>query len=118
MQIIAKTQEDYVKQLKAKLGSDLNWSKAGLLRVFQAQTFDERRLETVNHFNNVGFTSSDGKILCSFAKQLKYRGSLSEKQTAILLKKMPKYARQLLDWSIKEGKVDKIGGFYRNTKND
>jgi hypothetical protein len=118
MQIIAKTQEDYVKQLKVKLGSDLNWSKAGLLRVFQAQTFDERRLETVNHFNNVGFTSSDGKILCSFAKQLKYRGSLSEKQTVILLKKMPKYARQLLDWSIKEGKVDKIGGFYRNTKND
>ena len=82
--------------VKAKLSSDQVWAKRALLRIYEYQTEDEKMAEETELNNGVGFTGVDGKILSSFAKQLKRTGSLSPKQTVLLMKKMPKYWAQIV----------------------
>ena len=81
--------------LKIKLSSDYNWAVRGMLKIFEYQTASEQSSEQTHDHNNVGFTGVDANILSSFTKQVQKGRVLSEKQQAILFKKMPKYARQL-----------------------
>jgi hypothetical protein len=90
------TKAEVIKALKVKLSQDPAWAKRALLRIYQEQTETEQASESVIVHNTVGFRSVDGGILSSFADQYQRRGSLSEKQTAFLLRKMPIYARQLV----------------------
>lgn len=112
--ITARTQNEYIEQLKTMLGTNVVWAQHGLKVIFANQTFDEQRSESVNHWNCIGFTGSDAKFLTSLAKNLEKYGRLSEKQNAVLLHKMPKYARQIFNVCIERGSVVKIDGVYRN----
>ena len=93
MKITKKLIKSYVR---GKLGSDPTWASKALLKIFEFQTASEQSLETTSEANGIGFTGVDGEFLTSLAKQLKYRGKLSDKQMVYVLKKMPKYWNQIL----------------------
>lgn len=106
------SKEQLVAVLKQQLATRPQQAINGLMRVFANQTADEQQEGSVRVHNGVGFVPTDATILSSFAQQYQKKGSLSEKQMAILYKKMPKYARQLIDGSIASGKICKVGREY------
>ena len=96
--------------VKTKLSKDPEWAQRALLKIFEFQTQEEQKAEHTLYHNRVGFTGTDGKILSSFAKQLDRRGSLSEKQMYLLMKKMPKYWAQVVKISDEQKLMSLIQG--------
>lgn len=90
------TKENIKNYVKHQLGTNPSWSLKALVRVLDFQTQDEINHEQTEIRNGVGFTGSDGEILTSIAKQYIQRGSLSPKQVALVMKKMPKYWNQII----------------------
>ncbi len=88
-----------------KLMASDQWLYRGILAIFDFQTWDEQQTESTNKNNGVGFNGADAPILSSFAKQLKARGFLSQKQIACAKKMMVKYAGQLS--LIAQGKINR-----------
>ncbi len=93
------SQKDVIQMFKEKLATNKAWTLRALTVIYSNQTADEKVVAETRHYNNIGFTGSDAKILTSFAQQYERKGDLSEKQMNILYKKMPKYAGQLLKMS-------------------
>lgn len=90
------TKKARTAHIRNMLGTNKAWALRGLVRIFENQTADEQSMEATVMHNGIGFTGADAEILSSFAKQvLSKRFKGSEKQMAILFKKMPKYAKQL-----------------------
>ena len=101
---------DTINYLKTKLSTDAKWAQRGLLAIFANQTNSEQVQAVVREHNNMGFRACDARVLTSLATQLRTRGFLTTNQIALLFRKMPVYARQLLTFhgdSIK-AHVDKI----------
>jgi hypothetical protein len=94
---MTKNEKKMVEFMRVKLGTNPTWARRALIRIFENQTEYEQSAETVNEFNGIGFTKSDGQLLTSFANQLSDRGFLSPKQMNILFRRMPKYAGQLFE---------------------
>ena len=84
-----------------------------LMVVYNNQTEDEKVDKTTKHHNGMGFNSMDDKICSSMAEQLIQKKMLSEKQTDFLRKVLPKYAKQLVEYSISTGRVKHEDGKYR-----
>lgn len=82
--------------LKFKLSTNKHWAVNALLKIYEYQTVAEAEGEYTYDRNDVGFTGVDGKILTSFAKFYLRKKYLSQAQMKILLKKMPKYWKQIL----------------------
>lgn len=91
------TKKAKIQYMREKLATNPHWATAGVLRIFENQTEDEQQAESTREHNGIGFTGIDGEILSSFAKQMLAGRPLSSKQMAILFKKMPKYAKQLVN---------------------
>lgn len=84
------------EKIREKLASgDRGWLVHSLQTLYDQQTADEKMSEETSHRNSVGFSGHDAEILSSFAKQWRAKRWLSEKQYAILQKKLPKYSGQL-----------------------
>lgn len=108
-----KTKKEKLAYMKQMLSSNDTWMLKALHTIFEKQTADEQASECTHVHNHVGFTGADATILTSFAKQFIRKGGLamlhagirdinaetffSPKQLPILRKKMPKYARQLVE---------------------
>ena len=105
-----------VSMLKTQLATRPQQAIKGLMRIYANQTESEQSSGIVISNNGIGFVHVDSEILTSFAKQFEERGNLSEKQLAILYKKMPKYAGQLINAAIAEGKIFKEGREYKFKK--
>lgn len=105
-----------VSMLKIQLATRPQQAIKGLMRIYANQTESEQSSGIVISNNGIGFVHVDSEILTSFAKQFEERGILSEKQLAILYKKMPKYAGQLINAAIAEGKIFKEGREYKFKK--
>ena len=105
-----------VSMLKTQLATRPQQAIKGLMRIYANQTESEQSSSIVISNNGIGFVHVDSEILTSFAKQFEERGSLSERQLAILYKKMPKYAGQLINAAIAEGKIFKEGREYKFKK--
>jgi hypothetical protein len=88
--------------VKKKLATDATWAKHALLKIFEFQTQEEQRSKDTMFHNGVGFTGTDGRILSSLASQLQKKKYLSDKQMALVFKKMPKYWIQVVKISNKE----------------
>lgn len=83
--------------VKQKLSSDRKWATKALVRIYnENQTADEKFSNSTFYDNGIGFSGADGELLSSFAKQFIQRKSLSEKQMALVMKKMPKYWNQVV----------------------
>jgi len=89
------TQKAQTAHIRTQLGSSIAWASKGVIRIFENQTHDEQAVEATHEHNGIGFTGVDANILSSFAKQILKGRTMSPKQSAILFKKMPKYAGQL-----------------------
>ena len=105
-----------VSMLKTQLATRPQQAIKGLMRIYANQTESEQSSGIVISNNGIGFVHVDSEILTSFAKQFEERGNLSEKQLEILYKKMPKYAGQLINAAIAEGKIFKEGREYKFKK--
>lgn len=81
--------------IKHMLATNAQWALRGLLRIYEHQTEDEKASQSTHHDNGIGFNGADAEILTSLAHQVKAGRNMSEKQMALIHKKMPKYARQL-----------------------
>ena len=94
------TKKDALAFVKVKLSSDPVWAVKALVRIYQEnQTADEQASQSTTHDNGIGFSGCDAEFLSSLAQaQLKY-GRLSDKQLSFVLKKMPKYAGQVIKMS-------------------
>lgn len=112
--ITSKTQ--LVDILKAQLATRSQQAIKGLMHIYANQTESEQSSGEVIVNNGIGFVGVDSEILTSFAKQYERKRSLSEKQMTILYKKMPKYAGQLINAAIAEGKIFKEGREYKFKK--
>ena len=80
-----------------------------MLRIYEYQTVDEQINGDVCTLNGVGFAGTDAELLTSFCKRVLKGNQLSEKQLAILFKKIGKYAGQLTRQAIKNGLYVKEG---------
>lgn len=90
------TKKALVAEFKQKISSDPRWAVRALLRIYAAQTATEKSMHATVEHNAVGFTAFDADMMTSFADQYLRKGYLSQKQTAITQKVMPKYATQLV----------------------
>jgi hypothetical protein len=78
----------------------LNSDKAvgrALLQIYARQTEDEQRSKDTRHHNSMGFSGVDGEFLSDIAERYKRYNTLTEKQLAIVRRKMLKYWKQLLE---------------------
>jgi len=109
-----KSKKEIEMAIKAAITTEKNRAIKALLRIYEYQTEDEKACGTVDNLNGVGFAGTDAELLTSFCKQFERRKSLTDKQVAILFKKIGKYAGQLTRQAIsknlyvKEGKVWKV----------
>ena len=93
------SKKDMIEQLRHRLASNDRWALRALIRIYQNQTADEQCRETTIERNGIGFTGPDAEILTSFARQYQRRGGLSERQMIILRRRIPAYARQIVQGS-------------------
>lgn len=103
--MVCTNKEELIGYLRNQLKTDRLTAWRALKRVYENQTADEQTSEFTKYNNGVGFTGSDSEFLSSLAKQLLMYGTLSDKQTGCLFRLMPKYARQIIEGSIGEGKT-------------
>jgi len=94
--ISKKIKQEFVKK---QLETDQKWALAALLRIYERQTPTEQEYENTSVYNQIGFTGVDGEILTSIGKQYKRKGYVSPKQLKIVMKKMKKYWKQILEIS-------------------
>lgn len=90
-----KTKTARIAFIREQVGYNPQWAVRALVRIYERQTADEQASQTTKVHNGIGFTGADAHILSSFAQQVQRGRKLSEKQMAILRKRIPKYARQL-----------------------
>ena len=93
------SKKDMIEQLRQRLASNDRWALRALLRIYQNQTADEQNSESPIERNGIGFTGPDAEILTSFARQYQRRGCLSDRQMIILRRRIPAYARQIVQGS-------------------
>lgn len=104
-----KSVNEIQNAIRAQITSKPEQAVKAMMKIFANQTDDEKRTESTNHHNDVGFNGTDAYILSSFAKQYQKKQWLSEKQSAILMKKIGKYAGQLTKQAIASGIYVKNG---------
>ena len=90
------TKVQVANYIKHQLATNPVWALKGLVKIYDRQTEDEKASGTTNNLNNIGFSGCDAEILSSFAVQFSKWNRLSDKQMALVLKKMPRYHKQII----------------------
>lgn len=106
------SKDSLIKALKEQLATNEKRAIEGLLRIYSFQTNEEKCKGYTKEFNGMGFSSIDSDVLSSFAEQYITEGWLSPKQIICVKKNMPKYASQLINLLIANGKIVKEKGEY------
>ena len=104
--IMFPTKAARLAHIRTKLATSPKWALRALTVVYQGQTQGEQVRSTTVELNGMGFTAFDAEILTSFAQQVerwersdptrRYATPLSDRQMALLHKRIAKYAGQLL----------------------
>jgi len=95
--------------VKQQLSTKPEWAVKAMVRIFEEnQTSDEKTDQLTKHDNGIGFSGTDAQFLSSLAKQFIEKDYLSEKQVAFVLKKMPKYHKQVIAMSNAERLNDMV----------
>jgi len=89
-------QEDVIAALQNKLATDEAWAVRALVRIAREQTDEEQDKDRTELHNGVGFRVCDAFILTRMAKAFEQYGRLTPKQLALVMRKVPVYARQLV----------------------
>lgn len=108
-----KSKKEIENAIRERITTNPKSALKAMFRIYEYQTADEQMDGSVTDYNGVGFAGTDSQILTSFCKQyMKYK-RLSEKQMAIVFKKIGKYAGQLTRLAIENGMYVKEGGVWR-----
>lgn len=98
-----------IKAIRASMIGNLERCTKALKVIYQYQTATEQaRHETVLH-NGVGFTSHDAEVLTSFSEWLRCGRTFTVKQQAVVKNRLPKYAKQIFEHFLCEGKINRVG---------
>ena len=90
------SKETLLAYLRSQLASNSAWAVKALTLVYSYQTADEQEDKKTSLKNGAGFNGLDAEILSSFSEQVLKGRKLSPKQLAIVHRKIPRYARQVL----------------------
>ena len=101
-----------VAHYRTKLKSNISDTTDGLLIVFNNQMNDEIATNSTHHKNHIGFNKSDAKVLSQIAKDKLDGKDLDDYQVSEISRRMPKYARQIVDSKIRAGLFVKQHGMY------
>lgn len=84
-------------QIVALLDSNDKAVARALVRLYQYQTQDEQSTLETKHTNGVGFNSADARTLTDIAQKCqRFGGTLTPRQTALVRRRIRKYAGQLV----------------------
>lgn len=103
------TKKARIEHIRNQIATNDRWALRALLAIHKYQTASEKASHSTIDHNGVGFNGADAEILTSFANVVVRRNVvekmkrpdfnatqvLTEKQIAILRRRMVKYARQL-----------------------
>lgn len=103
-----------VADYRAKLKSNVSDVMDGLLIVFNNQRADEVATNSTYHRNRIGFNKSDAKVLSQIAKDKLDGKYIDDHKIAEVSRRMPKYARQIVNSKISAGSLAKRNGVYVN----
>ncbi len=94
------TKKEQLEFIRRRLGLRVSLAQKVLLNLYRhGQTPMERSLrgQILEEKNGQGFTAFDSPLLTSLAEQLITRKRLSNSQNMILLRRMPRYTRQVFE---------------------
>ena len=106
------TKKMLIEALRHQIATRDAQALKALVAVYNNQTVDEQDNEDVYVHNGIGFTPNDAEFMSSLAKQYLKKNYLSSKQMSYVKKTMPKYAGQLIEQSLAQGKIVKDGKNY------
>ena len=106
-----KSKRALISELKTQLAERDHQAIKGLMKLYSFQQENEKSSGYSINVNGIGFNRLDSQILNYFA-QFVGRGGLDEYQMQILHTLMPKYARQLIEYSIYMGYIVKTVSGY------
>jgi len=86
---------EYVRLVKDALATDPEWARRGLMAIYNRQTQEEKRKDTTETVNGIGFTRPDAKKMSYWARLLTRGMTLFPEVMIELHERMPKYAVQL-----------------------
>ena len=96
--------------VRARIAASAAWAYRALTVIFHYQTADVQELDVTTNANRVGFTGHDAELLSSFAKQylaahgrVGLKARLSPRQQEIVMRRMPKYTKQLIAHMERDG---------------
>lgn len=92
-----KFKKDRIAHIKRMVGTNRAWALRALIRIYEYQTADEQAIGYTQNLNGVGFNGADSDILSSMAEQVNNGRQMTDRQMEIIFKKMPKYAKQLME---------------------
>lgn len=96
MTTTANTSKIWTKEeIQNLLKNNTGFAVRSLVKIYQYQTADEQSTQTTAEYNGVGFNGFDAEIMSKFAVYFMENNYLSEKQVAIVKKRIYKYAGQL-----------------------
>jgi hypothetical protein len=107
------TTKEYAKLnqiVKTKLENNVQWAIRAMVRIYECnQTEEEKCMSDTYELNGIGFNGADANILSSFAQQVEQGRTMSAKQMAIIMKKMKKYSKQVIQFIPEKKQLDLLG---------
>lgn len=107
-----KNKSSLVNELRCSITTDIEVAYQALDFIYSRQLEDEKFFEHTRHFNLMGFNKPDADILSKVAKARLNHTELTEDQVAQIKSRMPKYARQIINYRCKVGELRKEHGYY------
>jgi IS30 family transposase len=93
--------------VRGKLKTNVSWAVRAMIRIYsENQTSDEQTSQMTVEDNGIGFNGVDGQILSSFSQQVISGRNLSQKQIDIVMKKMYRYTRQVIQFIPEDKKLE------------
>lgn len=109
---VIRSKSQMINEVKSVIRGSIDSALDGLVTVFSNQLIDERAMEKTYHRNRVGFNKPDAKVLTHIAKCYIEGNSLNANEIDEVMKRVPKYARQIVKTKISRGEIVKRDGSY------
>ena len=109
---VLRTKAQFVANYRVQLAENFDCAVDGLMTVFNNQVEDEVATESTHWQNRIGFNKSDAKMLTQLAKNRLDGKDLDADQRSEVMRRMPKYAWQIVTSKIRNGHYAKRDGIY------
>jgi len=107
------TRKEVIAYVQIKLRTNIKWATASALSIYKQQKLRERQTLVTKGTNHVGFDKLDSarmSVICSMINKGK---PLSKPQEQMLLRRMPRYAVQVINLSNVSKLMDGVNKYYQ-----